>query len=288
MVSDLVLSERHLTGQDPTPRPIGMGSYNMDSHNTQRYVDEQGHARNEGDVQVNPGGPYSIGYGSLIPKKNQCENLLVPVCVSCTHIAFGSIRMEPVFMVLGQSAATAACLAIDERQAVQDVDYAKLERRLLDDKQVLHYAGKRSIVVRLGSLKGVVVDDSQLSYKNDWVQSRSTSPHVEYGYRHDGNAQKGKLSAVYSARLAKSGRYEVRMSYSAHSNRATNVPVTIKHGGGEAKVVVNQRKRPELGGLFHSLGTYTFKGDQPASIVVGNESTNGYVIIDAVQWLARP
>ncbi len=139
MVSDFVISERHVTGQLPTLRPVGMGSYNMDSHNTQRYVDENGHVRNEGDVQVSPGGPYPIDYGSLVPKKKECENLLVPVCVSCTHIAFGSIRMEPVFMVLGQSAATAACLAIDADQAVQDIDYPLLKQRLLDDKQVLQY-----------------------------------------------------------------------------------------------------------------------------------------------------
>jgi hypothetical protein len=142
MVSDLVISEKHVTGQQPTLRPVGMGSYNMDSHNTQRYVDENGHVRNEGDVQVSPGGPYPIDYGSLVPKKKECENLLVPVCVSCTHIAFGSIRMEPVFMILGQSAATAACLAIDAEQAVQDIDYSRLRQRLLDDKQVLQYPVK--------------------------------------------------------------------------------------------------------------------------------------------------
>ncbi len=137
MVSDFVMTELHLRRIKPTPKPIGMGSYNMDSHNVQRYVDPNGHARNEGDIQVNPGGPYPISYEAIVPKASECTNLLVPVCVSSSHIAYGSIRMEPVFMILGQSAATAASIAIDDAVAVQDVDYRRLRDRLLADGQVL-------------------------------------------------------------------------------------------------------------------------------------------------------
>ena len=137
MVSDFVTTELHLRRIKPTPKPVGMGSYNMDSHNVQRYVDEKGYARNEGDIQINPGGPYPISYGALVPKASECTNLLVPVCVSSSHIAYGSIRMEPVFMILGQSAATAAAFAIDDNINVQDVDYSKLRARLLADGQVL-------------------------------------------------------------------------------------------------------------------------------------------------------
>lgn len=137
MVSDFVVTERHLRRQAETPRPVGMGSYNMDSHNVQRYVDGAGHVRNEGDVQVNPGGPYPIDYGALIPKVGTVENLLVPVCVSTSHIAYGSIRMEPVFMILGQSAATAAAEALERGVSVQAVDYDRLRKRLLADGQIL-------------------------------------------------------------------------------------------------------------------------------------------------------
>jgi hypothetical protein len=140
MIGDFVMSERHLRGLDPTPDPIGMGSYNMDSHNTQRYVarDEKGaYVQNEGDIQVDPGAPYAISFGAILPKQAQCSNLLVPVAVSSSHIAYGSIRMEPVFMILGQSAATAAALAIDGDLAVQDVSYEALRKRLLADGQVL-------------------------------------------------------------------------------------------------------------------------------------------------------
>lgn len=143
MVSDFVMTERHVRRIKPVTRPIGMGSYNMDSHNTQRYVayDEQGrgHARNEGDIQVGPGRPYAIDYGAIIPKEDECSNLLVPVCVSASHIAFGSIRMEPVFMILGQSAATAATLALDDQVSVQQLEYAALAERLKADGQVLAY-----------------------------------------------------------------------------------------------------------------------------------------------------
>ncbi|MFH1717864.1 MAG: FAD-dependent oxidoreductase [Planctomycetota bacterium] len=137
MVSDFVMTELHLRRIKPTPKPIGMGSYNMDSHNVQRYVDESGHARNEGDIQINPGGPYPISYSAIVPKASECTNLLVPVCLSSSHIAYGSIRMEPVFMILGQSAATASVLAIEHNTGVQDVDYAELCKRLLADGQVL-------------------------------------------------------------------------------------------------------------------------------------------------------
>ena len=137
MHSDFVMTERHVRRLDPTPESIGMGSYNIDSHHVRRYVDEKGHARNEGDVQVPPGGPYPISYRAIVPKRSECANLLVPVCLSSTHAAYGSIRMEPVFMTLGQSAGMAAHLAIEKNAAVQDVDYQDLLPLLLEAGQRL-------------------------------------------------------------------------------------------------------------------------------------------------------
>jgi len=135
MVGEFVMSENELLKRKATPNSIGMGSYPMDSHNVQRYVDENGHVHNEGDTGVGTGGPYEIAYGSIIPKQNECENLLVSICVSCTHIAFGSIRMEPVFMILGQSAAAAASLAIDKKVPVQQVPYEELKKTLVEKGQ---------------------------------------------------------------------------------------------------------------------------------------------------------
>ncbi len=139
MIGNYVTTENEVLGKTNVNDPVGMGSYTMDSHNIQRYVTEKGYVQNEGDVGVHPGKPYKISYGSITPKKEECTNLLVPVCVSSSHIAFGSIRMEPVFMILGQSAATAACMAIDRKEAVQDIDYSLLKEKLLSKNQILEF-----------------------------------------------------------------------------------------------------------------------------------------------------
>ena len=132
-----VMTELNCTGRALAPDAVGLGAYNMDSHNTQRYVNAAGHVVNEGDVQVKVAAPYPIAYDAITPRAAECENLLVPVALSATHIAYGSIRMEPVFMVLGQSAATAASQAIVQKTSVQTIDRAQLHTRLLADKQVL-------------------------------------------------------------------------------------------------------------------------------------------------------
>ena len=139
LVGDCVMTEKNCRRQIVAADSVGLAAYTMDSHNCRRLV-RDGRVENEGDVQVPPMSPYAISYRALLPKPAQCENLLVPVCLSASHIAYGSIRMEPVFMILGQSAATAAALAIDNRQSVQRVDYEKLKDRLLADHQVLVWA----------------------------------------------------------------------------------------------------------------------------------------------------
>ncbi len=137
MIGEYVTTEADCFRRRIIPDSVGMGSYNMDSHNTQRYVSSDGLAKNEGDVQVSPGGTYLISYRSIVPKRDEVENLLVPVCLSSSHIAYGSIRMEPVFMILGQSAASAASLSLDNNIAVQDLPYATLRKQLDKDGQAL-------------------------------------------------------------------------------------------------------------------------------------------------------
>ncbi|MDO4575136.1 MAG: FAD-dependent oxidoreductase [Planctomycetia bacterium] len=138
MVGVHVMTEEDcLGGGRRTLGPVGMGSYTMDSHNVRRYVTPDGTVQNEGDIGISPKQPYRIDLGAILPKREECDNLLVPVCMSSSHIAYGSIRMEPVFMILGQSAATAACLAVEQNVAVQEVDYPSLSRRLLADGQIL-------------------------------------------------------------------------------------------------------------------------------------------------------
>lgn len=139
MISDYVMTQKHCEGFEIANDAVGLGAYGMDSHQVQRYVDANGFVQNEGNVEASVPGPYPISYRSIVPKKEECTNLVVPVCVSATHIAFGSIRMEPVFMVLGQTAATAAALAIDKGVDLQNVNYSSLKTILLKDKQVLQH-----------------------------------------------------------------------------------------------------------------------------------------------------
>jgi hypothetical protein len=137
MVSSYVMTQRNCEGFENAEDPVGLAAYGMDSHQVQRYVDANGYVQNEGNVEAPVEAPYPISYRSIIPKQEECANLVVPVCVSATHIAYGSIRMEPVFMVLGQSAATAAALAIDSNKGLQELDYNILRSKLLNDKQIL-------------------------------------------------------------------------------------------------------------------------------------------------------
>ncbi len=286
MVSDYVATEHDCRRTRVCRDPVGMGSYNMDSHNVQRYVTKEGYAQDEGDVQVSPGGPYLISYRSIVPRRGEAENLFVPVCLSASHAAYGSIRMEPVFMILGQSAATAAALAIDSDSAVQDVPYARLRDRLELDGQVLELpkGSQPHVDLAKASLPGVVIDDAEAVFTGEWSMSSSNRPFVEAGYRHDGAVAKGRMSARFEAKL-KPGRYEVRVSYSAYRNRAPAVPVTIDHADGSETVRVDQRRKPAGPGVFHPLGVFRFSGDKPAVVTISNAGTTGHVIADAVQFL---
>ncbi|TWT36880.1 putative FAD-binding dehydrogenase [Posidoniimonas corsicana] len=141
MVGPVVMTQHHCQGRELAEDSVGMAAYTMDSHNVQRYVDHDGHARNEGDVQVGGFPPFPISYRSIVPQAGECTNLWTPVCLSASHIAYGSIRMEPVFMILGQSSAAAASIAVQRDIDAQDVHYAELREVLLREQQVL--AGKK-------------------------------------------------------------------------------------------------------------------------------------------------
>ena len=136
MIGEFVMTENEIQAKKPVEKSIGMGSYTMDSHNTQRYITPDGFVQNEGDIGVHPEEPYKIALGAIIPKKEECTNLLVPVAVSSSHIAFGSIRMEPVFMILGQSAGIVAVLAIEEKIEINKLSYEKIKVKLIEYGQV--------------------------------------------------------------------------------------------------------------------------------------------------------
>lgn len=139
MKGSYVMTENDIMSNRQVPDPVAMGSYTMDSHNIQRYVTDEGYVQNEGDLGVEPPKPYQISLGAILPRAGECNNLLVPVCVSATHIAFGSIRMEPVFMSLGQVAGTLASLSVEHDVPVSGIPYSKLKERLIADGQVIEY-----------------------------------------------------------------------------------------------------------------------------------------------------
>ncbi|MDZ4859806.1 MAG: FAD-dependent oxidoreductase [Candidatus Hydrogenedentes bacterium] len=287
MISDYVMTQHNCEGRVVAEDPIGLAAYTMDSHHIQRYVGADGFAHNEGDVQVGGFPPYPISYKSIRPKKVECENLLAPVCLSSSHMAFGSIRMEPVFMVLGQSAATATSMALENKQAVQDIDYAALRKRLEADEQVLEWSGPDKITnfkIDPKSLDGIVIDDLDAELSEGWLTSSSVPRFVGNWYRHDANELKGELTARYKPKSLPAGKYEVRVSYSANPNRATNVPVTITHADGTTAQTINERETPRYDQAFVSVGVYTFEKDN-AEVVLSNEGTDGHMVIDAVQFL---
>ena len=287
MISDYVMTEKNCTRATVAPDSVGMGAYNMDSHNIQRYITREGFVRNEGDVQVRVR-PYPISYRSIRPRESECANLLVPVCLSASHISYGSIRMEPVFMVLGQSSATAAVQAIEQRVAVQRIDGQKLKDRLLQDKQVLDLESAplppRASVTKARA-GGIVIDDREAQLTGFDASSTSHNVYIDAGYRHDGNTGKGEQRARFAPELPKAGRYQVLVAYPVNPNRASNVPVVIRHADGETKVTLNQKKKPSVNDLLEPVGTFRFEKGQGGHVEISNAGTDGYVVIDAVQWV---
>jgi hypothetical protein len=285
MLSDYVMSEKICRGVEKPDDAVGLGAYNMDSHNCRRIV-RDGVAHNEGDVQVGVK-PYPISYRSIVPKQSECENLFAPICLSATHIAYGSIRMEPVFMILGQSSATAAILAIDRNTAVQKVEYAALREQLLKDGQILEWTGAPSQGgvnpdAPIPKLDGIVLDETDATLRGDW-QTGSFAGRVGRAYLHDGNVGKGEKSATWAPDISADGTYEVIFHWVPNPNRASNVPVSVTADGKTTVTKIDERDKSGA----KSLGKYPLTKGKSLQVEVKTDSTDGHVIIDGVQLLKQ-
>jgi hypothetical protein len=282
MIGEYVMRQADCTTQLTKPDSIGMGSFIIDSHAVQRLVDRDGSVIDEGNFDM-PVRPYHIPYRSLVPQKGQCENLLVPVCMSASHVAYGSIRMEPQYMIMGHACGLAAVQALRADLAVQNIDVAALQARLREQKQVLELALPPGTVL-VKDLPGIVVDDAQAHFTGEWTAS-SSSGGVDGFYHHDQDEAKGTKTARFEARVPKNGQYEVRFAYATAPNRAMNVPVTVTHADGTKTIIINQKLPPTLDKAFVSLGKFRFDAEQPAVVTVTTENTDGYVVADAIQLL---
>ncbi len=283
MVSDLVMTEHHCRSEVVAEHSVGLGSYGMDLHEIRRVVHD-GMVWREGKLGGPVPQPYPIGYAAIVPKAEECDNLYVTFAVSASHIAFGSIRMEPPFMIMSQSAATAASIAIDEDQAVQDVDYVALKKRADADGNIVEWTVVTANA-ELTDRAGIFVDDKLAEYQGEWTLSGSSSTLYGPGYRHDGSKGRGEKTATFTPMLPEAGKYEVRFLYTPHSNRSTRTKVVVHHEGGATEVAVNQREDPLKDGAALSLGTFSFPAGKTGSVEVSNEGADGFVVVDAVQFV---
>lgn len=302
MKGNYVMQQKDLQTERTKPDSIGMGSYNSDSHHVQRIAvkagekwsggqeqpaipgwppDAQG-VLNEGDMQV-PVEPYEIAYRAICPKREDCENLLVPVCFSATHVAYSSMRMEPQYMIMGHAAGVAAAQALESGKPVQAIDVARFQALLKEQRQVLSLADAIPEDKDPAKFAGIVLDNHQAVISGRWVSSGAASGFVGSDYLHDADEEKGQKSVRFIPKLPKSGKYEVRISYAPNSNRATNVPVMIETTEGIKKVEVDQSKPLPNGESFVTLGVFPL--GKETYVEVGTEGTAGHVSADAVQWL---
>ncbi|MET7818400.1 FAD-dependent oxidoreductase [Micromonospora zamorensis] len=275
MRSAYVITEHDSLGATNVADSVGMGSYMVDSHICQRVVVD-GRVFNEGVVAVPVRQPYPISYRSIVPTASQCTNILVPVCLSATHAAYGSIRMEPVFMVLAQSAATAAMMASDKDLDVQDVDYGLLASRLRADEQILRWPEDAGEVILDSAAPGV-------TRAGKWSSGTTLPGYYAIDYEHTQNTAGATSSITFVPQLPAPGTYSVYLRWTATPGRASNVPVDILHAGGTAKRTVDQRMS---GGEWVSVGAYRFTATKKDAVRIRTNGVNGSVVADAVRFVA--
>ena len=254
---------------------VGMAAYTMDSHNCQRVViikDGKAMVKNEGNVEIKGGLPYDVSYRCLTPKREECDNLLVPVCLSASHIAYGSIRMEPVFMLLGQSAAKAACLAIDGGVKVQEVDVTKIQRMYEEDPLLD------------GTPADIIVDDASLDIPAAWTRIEKNN-----GYGRSYlvlNPTSEKQTLRYSFDVKSDGKYEIYTYFIRRGESSKKTELVVSDGNEQKGVVLNADEIEVLGqtsGEWVSLGEYNLQSGKPGYVEFTNNGTiTGQICADAV------
>ncbi|MBC7568983.1 MAG: FAD-dependent oxidoreductase [Spirosoma sp.] len=289
MVGEYVMTQANCEGKTTITDGVGTAAYTMDSHNCQRLVvtepDGTAQVRNEGDVQVGGFPPYPISYRALVPKRGSVQNLLVPVCLSSSHIAFGSIRMEPVFMVLAQSAAVAACQAIDEGKAIQDIDVKKLQTTLAQNP------------LMNGSRPEVLIDNddtAQVAQLGTWQRETKSGKYgasslaSTVGKSGSVQFQPAKLQpghyAVYvynPARLGGGGNPDSHGDDKRSTDKAASVSVRVYTGSTVTTQTIDQQLKNND---WIRVGDYVFAGKTPW-VEITSANTTQPVVADAVLFV---
>ncbi|MCY7351654.1 MAG: FAD-dependent oxidoreductase [Cytophagaceae bacterium] len=282
MVGAYVMTQANCQGKEVVTDGVGMAAYTMDSHNCQRIVVEKNGVKmvkNEGDVQMGGFPPYPIAYRSLIPKQDECKNLLVPVCLSATHIAYGSIRMEPVFMVLAQSAGVAACLAIDQKQPVQQVNIKTLQNLLKTNPLVD------------GSQPDILIDNEDktaVTRTGDWANSRSIRGAYGPSALQDDSKGATPKSVRFTPEVAKAGRYRVYAYFPRLENGSSQVAVAIGNGAQPKQITLRPaevRVEGQTSGSWAALGEYVLPKGRQSYVEISNQGADGPVVADAVLFV---
>ncbi|MBR3887006.1 MAG: FAD-dependent oxidoreductase [Alistipes sp.] len=275
MVGEYVATQANCDNIAKVDDGVGMAAYTMDSHNCQRVVivkDGKAMVKNEGNVEISGGLPYDVSYRCLTPKREECDNLLVPVCLSASHIAYGSIRMEPVFMLLGQSAAKAACLAIDGGVKVQEVDVKEIQRMYEEDPLLD------------GTPADIVVDDSSLNAPAAWTRIERNNGFGRSYLVLDPTSQEQTLR--YPFEVKTDGKYEIYTYFIRRGESSKKTELVVSDGTAQKGVVINADEIQILGqtsGEWVSLGEYDLQSGKPGYVEFTNKGTvTGQICADAV------
>ena len=294
------LTQKDIIDDPKKDDAIAVSSFPIDSHDCRRIALPDG-VINEGTIYPvripgrRHGYAYHVPYRAITPSASECTNLLVPVALSATHVAYSSVRVEPTWMAIGQSAGIAAALAAKAGVTVQALDYPTLRKRLLTqnvvlDLPVLPPVGKvaRSsgpVSINSKSLLGLILDDAQAELSGDWERSTNFKPHIGTGYLHDEQRSDGKSRATFRFKAPADGDFELRMAYSAHPTRTTRLPVTLTNGPQVQTFTVDQTIALPSGDAFRTIGTVRLRRDGDYVLEVTNKDTGGFAIVDAFQLL---
>jgi hypothetical protein len=276
MIGDYVMTQANCEGKEVVKDGVGMAAYTMDSHNIQRIV-VKGMAKNEGNVEIGGFGPYPIAYGSLVPKEKECTNLLVPVCLSATHIAYGSIRMEPVFMVLGQSAAVAAVMAIDSKTTVQKIDIARLQAKLKADPLVN------------GGTPEILVDNEDAGHvtvKGSWATVKKGGYGPSFLSTKEDDTSSGTVT--FTPDIPVSRFYNVYVYFPKVAKLAPEMKLSVTYGKEVKNITVKEKDivvEGQTSGEWYNLGKFNLPKGSNSQVSISSEGGKGAVVADAILFV---